>query len=130
MELNYAVVSGNIKLVLYDARADSSTKRDLQEICMGEDNYVLVTVPPHIVKGFQAISNGKAIVVNSVSIAHDPSEISRLDPFDPTIGYDWGIRQGQSKKKRVFITGTTGLGGHRLFEYLKSFSDWEIIGTS
>lgn len=33
-------------------------------------------------------------------------------------------------KKRVLITGTTGLVGHRLFEYLKSFTDWEIIGTS
>ena len=33
-------------------------------------------------------------------------------------------------KKRVLITGTTGLVGHRLFEYLKSSTDWEIIGTS
>ena len=33
-------------------------------------------------------------------------------------------------KKRVLITGTTGFVGQRLFEYLKSFTDWEIIGTS
>lgn len=32
--------------------------------------------------------------------------------------------------KRVLITGTTGFVGHRLFEYLKSFTNWEIIGTS
>jgi dTDP-4-dehydrorhamnose reductase len=33
-------------------------------------------------------------------------------------------------KKRVLITGTTGLVGHRLVEYLRSITDWEIIGTS
>lgn len=94
MELNYAVISGNIKLVLYDARTDSSTKGEIQEICMGEDNYVLVKVPPRVVNGFQSIGNEKAIVANCASITHDPDEIERLDPFDPTIGYNWCIRHG------------------------------------
>lgn len=94
MELNYAVVSGNIKLVLYDAREDSPTYRELQEIFMGEDNYVLVTVPPHVVNGFKAVGSGKAIVANCATIPHDPDEIERLDPFDPAIGYSWDIRNG------------------------------------
>lgn len=94
MELNYAVVSGNIKLVLYDARPESPTYKELQEIFMGEDNYVLVTVPPHVVNGFKAIGNGKAIVANCATIPHDPTEIERLDPFDRTIGYNWDIRHG------------------------------------
>lgn len=94
MELNYAVISGNIKLVLYDARPDSSTKGKIQEICMGEDNYVLVKIPPHVVNGFKSIGNEKAIVANLASIIHDPDEIERMDPFDPTIGYDWSIRHG------------------------------------
>jgi dTDP-4-dehydrorhamnose reductase len=33
-------------------------------------------------------------------------------------------------KTQVLITGTTGLVGHRLVEYLKSSTIWEIIGTS
>lgn len=94
MELNYAVVSGNIKLVLYDAREDSPTHGELQEIFMGEDNYVLAKVPPHVMNGFKAIGNEKAIVANCATIPHDPDEIERFDPFDPTIGYDWGIRHG------------------------------------
>lgn len=94
MELNYAVVSGNIKLVLYDAREDSPTHGELQEIFMGEDNYVLAKVPPYVVNGFKAIGNEKAIVANCATIPHDPDEIERFDPFDPTIGYDWGIRHG------------------------------------
>lgn len=94
MELNYAVVSGNIKLVLHDARKNSPTYRETQEIFMGEDNYVLVTVPPHVVNGFKGIGNDKAIVANCATIPHDPDEIERFSPDDPTIGYDWGIRNG------------------------------------
>jgi dTDP-4-dehydrorhamnose 3,5-epimerase len=94
MELNYAVISGNIKLVLYDARSDSPTKGETQEICMGEDNYVLAKVPPNVVNGFKSIGSAPAIVANCATIPHDPGEIERLDPFDPAIGYDWGIRHG------------------------------------
>ncbi len=94
MELNYAVVSGNIKLVLYDAREGSPTHGELQEIFMGEDNYVLAKVPPHVVNGFKAVGNEKAIVANCASIPHDPDEIERFDPFDPAIGYNWEIRHG------------------------------------
>ncbi len=34
------------------------------------------------------------------------------------------------EKRRILITGTTGFVGHRLFEYLKSSTDWDVIGTS
>jgi len=32
--------------------------------------------------------------------------------------------------KRILITGTTGLVGYRLFDFLRCHTDWEIIGTS
>ncbi len=94
MELNYAVVSGDIKLVLYDARESSPTHGELQENFMGEDNYDLVKIPTHVVNGFKAVGNEKAIVANCATIPHDPAEIERIDPFDPAIGYDWDIRHG------------------------------------
>ena len=94
MELNYAVVSGNIKLVLYDDRKASPTYKELQEIFVGEDNYVLVKIPPHVVNGFKGIGNERAIVANCSDIPHDPTEIERFDPFDQRIGYSWDIRHG------------------------------------
>ena len=48
MTLNYAVVSGSIKLVLYDDRNESPTKGEVQEIFLGRDNYNLITIPPMI----------------------------------------------------------------------------------
>lgn len=94
MVLNYAVPHGKIKFVLHDDRADSPTRGETQEIFLGLDNYVLVTVPPLVWNGFKGVGDHTAIVANCASIPHDPAEIERRDPFDPTIGYDWDVRHG------------------------------------
>jgi dTDP-4-dehydrorhamnose 3,5-epimerase len=92
MTLNYAVPHGHIKFVLYDDRAGSPTRGEVQEIFMGPDNYCLVTVPPLVWNGFKGIGTETAIVANCASIAHDPEEIERKDPFDPSIPYDWALK--------------------------------------
>ncbi len=92
MTLNYAVPHGNIKFVLYDDRADSSTKGELQEVFLGPDNYCLVTVPPMVWNGFKGIGAEMAIVANCTDISHDAEEIARLDPFDQSIPYSWEIQ--------------------------------------
>lgn len=92
MTLNYAVPHGNIKFVLYDDRLDSPTKGEIQELFLGPDNYCLVTVPPMIWNGFKGIGAETAIVANCASIPHDSEEIDRLDPFDPSIPYNWEIK--------------------------------------
>lgn len=94
MTLNYAVVGGMIKLVLYDDRDDSPTHGELQEIFTGRDNYALITIPPGIWNGFKGIGVTPAIVANCATIPHDPDEIIRLDPFTERIPYDWNRRDG------------------------------------
>lgn len=93
MTLNYTVVSGMIKLVLYDDRERSSTRRELQEIFVGESNYVLVRIPYGVWNGFKGIGMTPAIVANCSTLPHDPDEIVRMDPFDNFIQYDWTLRQ-------------------------------------
>lgn len=92
MTLNYAVPHGNIKFVLYDERPESPTLGEVQEIFMGPDNYCLVTVPPMVWNGFKGIGNDTAVVANCSSIPHSPDEISRRDPFDPLMPYDWALK--------------------------------------
>jgi len=94
MTINYAVVEGNIKLVLYDQRPESPTRGRVQEIVFGQINYQLVRVPPGVVNGFTAVGRKGAIVANCADIPHDPTEITRIDPFSPEIPYRWGIRHG------------------------------------
>ena len=94
MTLNYAVASGMVKLVLYDPREDSSTKGEIQELFIGEDNYVLVRIPPGIWNGFKGIGIKPAMAANCATIPHDPDEVVRLDPFSKEIPYDWGLKHG------------------------------------
>jgi dTDP-4-dehydrorhamnose 3,5-epimerase len=89
MTLNYAVISGTIKLVLYDNRNDSLTKGEIMELFPGESNYILIKVPPGVWNGFKGIGMKSAIVANCASEPHDPQEIIRIDPRSPTIPYNW-----------------------------------------
>lgn len=94
MTLNYAVPVGQVKLVIYDDRAGSPTRGALQELFIGGDQYVLVTVPPGVWNGVKGLGYERAVVANCASIPHDPEEIVRLDPTSPQIPYDWAIRHG------------------------------------
>lgn len=94
MTLNYAVVVGMVKLVLYDPRPSSPTKGEVQELFLGEENYARVKIPPGIYNGFKGVGTIPAIVANCATIPHDPQEILRLDPYSKEIPYDWDIRHG------------------------------------
>ena len=92
MTLNYAVVSGSIKLALYDERSESATCGESQEFFVGESNYSLITIPPGVWNGFKGIGGTPAIVANCATLPHDPDEIVRLDPFENHIPYDWALK--------------------------------------
>ena len=89
-----AAISGMVKLVLYDARENSPTRREVQEFFMGEHNPLLVAVPPHVFHGFKGIGQAEAMVLNCpthVYCAETPDEI-RLPPDTPQIPYSWDRR--------------------------------------
>ena len=94
MTLNYACVAGMVKLVLYDDRERSQTRGKLQELFVGDQNYVMVRVPPMVWNGVKGIGAAPAMIANCASHPHDPDEISRLDPFSDRIPYDWSLRHG------------------------------------
>ncbi len=92
MTLNYAVIKGCIKLVLYDNRDDSPTKGILQQVFMGEKNYCLVVIPPGVYNGYKCIGTEEAIVANCATHPHTSDEIVRLEPFSDKIPYNWDIK--------------------------------------
>ena len=94
MTLNYAVIVGTIKLVLFDDRPVSPTRGELQEIYVGEQAYDLVTVPPGIWNGFRAVGGRKAIVANCATHPHRRDEITYMDPDSGPIAYDWSVKSG------------------------------------
>jgi dTDP-4-dehydrorhamnose 3,5-epimerase len=94
MVVNNAVISGRAKLVMYDLREGSPTKGVLQEVFLGEDNYVLVQIPPGVANGYKPYGDKMVILANAATIPHDPDEMDRIDPVDNDIPYDWSLRNG------------------------------------
>lgn len=89
MTLHYACIAGRIKLVLYDERAASPTRRTLIEIFLGPDNYSLVVIPPEVWNGFKGMADPVSIVANCCTHPHDPARTTRVDPFSNDIPYAW-----------------------------------------
>jgi dTDP-4-dehydrorhamnose 3,5-epimerase len=79
---------------MYDLRETSPTHGELQEIFLGEDNYVLVQIPPGIANGYKAFGDKMVILANCATEPHDPQEMIRMDPFSKEIAYDWAVKHG------------------------------------
>ena len=61
------------------------------QIILSEKNYKLVTVPPRIWFGFEAMGRTVALLANCATLPYEPSEIERLDPFSNKIPYQWHL---------------------------------------
>lgn len=92
MTLNYAVIFGEIKCVLYDDRPYSTTRGTVEEYFLSPENYSMITVPPLVWNGFKGLGTKVSIVANCATIPHDPQEIERKSAFDQSIPYNWDIK--------------------------------------
>lgn len=93
---HFTCVSGMIKLVLADLRADSPTNGEIQEFFVGEDNPSLVKIPPGVYHGMKGISQSSAVALNVPTEVYrydKPDEI-RLEWDSDKIPYDWSIKFG------------------------------------
>ena len=90
-EQNYAVISGMIKLVLYDNRENSKTKGEIMELFIGDQNYKMVKIPPGVTNGWKNIGLKEAILANCSDIEHQKDEMVRIDPYENDIPYDWKV---------------------------------------
>ncbi len=93
---HFVVVSGMMKIVLYDAREDSPTRGEINEFFLGVHNPALLQIPPLVYHGFKCISDTEAVVVNcptEVYCYKEPDEY-RVDPHTGGIPYDWARKDG------------------------------------
>ena len=93
---NLACVKGEAKLVLYDGRAGSKTKGEINEFVMGEKNFLLVKIPAGVWHGFEASGEEMAMFVNvptSLYNHKEPDEY-RLLPDTKEIPYNWKLTPG------------------------------------
>ena len=83
--MNYCVVSGMAKIVLFD-----EAKAQLMEIFAGDDNYVLVQIPPMVWNGHKPIGED-IILANCPTMTHEENKMERV-PVDYFDFYNWEIK--------------------------------------
>lgn len=88
--LNYCVVRGAIKVVLFDDRPGSPTRGEHQELVIGDANYCLVQIPPGVWSGFKGIGLTEAIICDVTDRPHADDVTERLAAHgDGVINYEW-----------------------------------------
>lgn len=81
---------GNLKLVMFDKRADSPTRGELQTIFMGEHYPAkAVKIPAGVAHGCKVLGGGITHLFYVTSGVYDPAEEGRIPHDDKSIGYDW-----------------------------------------
>jgi dTDP-4-dehydrorhamnose 3,5-epimerase len=89
------VVSGLVKLVIFDGRKDSPTVGQLNEFVVSEKNPGLLIVPPNLYHGWKNIGTSEAIIINMPDRMYDYTQPDALDlPWDSEaagriIPYKW-----------------------------------------
>jgi len=84
------VVRGVVKTVVYDARKESKTYKELNEFIMGKPDVpnVVIKIPAGVAHGLKVIE-GPADLVYVTSSVYSKDEEGRILYTDPDIGYDW-----------------------------------------
>ncbi|MEW6622406.1 MAG: dTDP-4-dehydrorhamnose 3,5-epimerase family protein [Bacillota bacterium] len=93
---NMCVVKGMAKIVLYDRREDSETRGEINEFFMGDQNPLLLQIPPEIAHGIKAIGMEEALIINIPDYPYNyksPDDY-RIPPYTEDIPYDWGRKDG------------------------------------
>lgn len=77
------VVSGLVKIVVFDGRRESPTVGELNEFVVSEKNPGLLIVPPNVYHGWKNIGTSEAIIINMPERAYDHEQPDALDlPWD------------------------------------------------
>ena len=88
---HFVCVKGMAKVVLYDRRAESPTRGQINEFFMGERNPILLVIPRGVLHGMKGIGTETAMIINIPThpYRHDEPDEHRVDPHDNDIPYDW-----------------------------------------
>lgn len=87
------VLSGFIKYVLWDMRADSSTAGQVDEIYVSERTRALLVIPPYVVHAVQNIGQTDAVFINLPTRPYDHADPDkfRVEPASVPYSFDKGV---------------------------------------
>ena len=93
---HFICIHGMAKVVLYDGREGSPTHGEVNEFFMGDQNPMLLKIPPGVMHGFKGIGQEMTLIVNVPTELYNyeqPDEY-RLPAHTDQIPYDWSRKDG------------------------------------
>ncbi len=93
---HFVFVKGMAKVVLYDGREGSKTHGEVNEFFMGEQNRILLAIPPLVLHGMKGVGVEPAYLINTPTehYVYDAPDEFRVDPHSPDIPYRWDRKDG------------------------------------
>lgn len=93
---HFVAIRGMVKVAMYDAREGSPTYGEVQQFCIGDDNPMLIKIPPGVFHGYKTIGTEPSLLVNFPTRLYDRTSPDEYRvPYDsPDIPYDWGLKHG------------------------------------
>jgi len=90
----FVVIKGMIKVALYDAREGSPTGGEVNEFYLGENNDIVLKIPPGVMHGYKTIGLEPSYLVNFPTELYDQGEPDELRlPWNAEeIPYNWDIQ--------------------------------------
>jgi len=90
----FVCIRGMIKVPLFDLRPDSPTYRELNEFFLGDDNRIVLKIPPGVAHGFKNIGTEPCYLLNFPTEPYNPDDPDEYRlPYDtPEIPYSWDIK--------------------------------------
>lgn len=88
------ICRGNAQVVLHDLRQESATRNETQVVFAGENNPVVIAIPPGVAHGYRVLGNEKVGLFYHISEPYDsqnPDE-ERIPWDDAKIGFDWSTK--------------------------------------
>ncbi|MBI4175726.1 MAG: dTDP-4-dehydrorhamnose 3,5-epimerase family protein [Candidatus Aenigmarchaeota archaeon] len=93
---NFTCIKGSMRLVLYDGRKASRTRGQLDEFIISLGNPIVVSIPPGVYHGFEAVGKEEAIAINTPDYPYNrkkPDEY-RLPFNSKEIPFKWKGKRG------------------------------------
>jgi dTDP-4-dehydrorhamnose 3,5-epimerase len=93
---HFVFVKGMAKVVLYDGRETSKTRGEVNEFFMGEQNPILLVIPPLVLHGMKGVGTEPAYLINTPTehYIYDAPDEHRVAPHSGEVPYDWNRKDG------------------------------------
>ncbi|TSC87183.1 MAG: spore coat polysaccharide biosynthesis protein SpsL [Parcubacteria group bacterium Gr01-1014_8] len=88
----WVVVRGSAQIVMYDGRENSKTKGETQVIEAGEENPIVLSIPPRVAHGYRVRGDEPVGMLYHAGEAYDAGRKDQIGtiPFNsPDINFDW-----------------------------------------